>query len=80
MTWARFIVGMVKVAFNGSRNTSVRNVIVEFGEHGSFSIIRIPETELNTVPRYHDWAVKHDVFGKEVLDALWLFCRREYGW
>jgi hypothetical protein len=80
MTWGRFIYNMVKVAFNGPRNCSVRNVIVEFGEHGCCSIIRIPETELNTVPRYHDWAVKHHVFGKEVLDALWFFCRREYGW
>jgi hypothetical protein len=70
----------ITVAFNGPRNSSVRNIVVAFGERSSFSIIRIPETELNTIPRYHDWAIKHSVFGKHVLDAVWFFCRHEYGW
>jgi hypothetical protein len=79
MTWARFIYMHVTVAFNGSRNASVRNIVVEFGEHGSSSIVRVPETELNTITRYHAWAVRHQGFGKDVLDAIWSFCRREYG-
>lgn len=76
MTWKRFIFGMVKVAFNGPRYASVRNIMVEFND----AIIRIPEIELNTVTKYHDWALKHDGFGKDVLDAVWFFCRREYEW
>jgi hypothetical protein len=79
MTWGRFIYMSVKIAFNGPRNTSVRNVVVEFGEHNSFSILRIPETEINTIDRYRAWALEHDVFGKQVIDAVWHFCRREYG-
>ena len=79
MTWARLVHMAVTVAFNGSRNASVRDVVVEFGEHGSLSIVRIPETEINTIERYYDWAYRHDVFGKQVTDAVWHFCQREYG-
>jgi hypothetical protein len=77
MTWGWKFFGMnVKIAWNGPRNCSVRNILIAFNN----SILRIPETELNTVTKYHDWSVKHLGFGKEILDALWFFCQREYDW
>jgi hypothetical protein len=71
----------VKVAFNGRRSLSERDIVIEFGETaGSFSILRIMETELNTVSRYKVWARNDSFYGKEVLDAVFSFCQREYDW
>jgi hypothetical protein len=81
MTWGRFFHMAVTVMFNGPRNSSVRHIIVQFdGGMGSYSILRFPETEVNTIPKYSNWALSHDIFGKDVIDALWLFCSKEYGW
>jgi hypothetical protein len=80
MTWGRFFHLNAKVAWNGPRNCSVRNIVIEWGEHGSITILRIPETDLNTIAKYHAWVATHWGFGKEVADALWLFLRREYQW
>lgn len=80
MTWGRFIRMNTTIAWNGPRNCSVRNIVIQFGEHGSLSILRIPETELNSIPKYHEWSAQHHCFGKEMLDALWFFLRKEYEW
>jgi hypothetical protein len=70
----------VTVAFDGPRNASVRSIVIEFGEHGSFTVLRVKETELNTVAKYHAWALRHMAMGKEVTDALWMFLNGEYRW
>lgn len=68
----------VKIAFNG-HNNSVRDIVIEFG-NGGFTIVTVPETEVNTVAKFSSWARRHDVFGKEVLDELWRFLNSAYGW
>jgi len=76
MNWGRFFHMDVKLCWNGPRNCSVRNVVIEFNG----SLLRIPETALNTVTKYHDCTVTNMDFGKEVMDALWFFLKAEYGW
>lgn len=76
MTWGRFIYSMVKIAWNGPRNCSVRNIVIEWEQ----AIMRIPETELNSIPKYDAWVRRHSAFGKELVDALWFFLKREYEW
>jgi hypothetical protein len=80
MTWGKRLFLNVKIAWNGPRNASVRNVLVEFGEGGSFTLLRIPETELNTVAKYDSWARTHHLFGPRVINALWHFLNTEYRW
>jgi len=76
VTWRRFFHLNVKIAFNGPRNGSIRNIVIEFND----SILRLPETLVNTVPRYQTWARDNVHFEKDVTDALWFFCKREYSW